>query len=65
MTDNEKRAHDLAVAVTAASLNPVLLSAFAAHDGTGEVSPNIYALYRKAYDSTLEALNRDYPGTHT
>ena len=48
MTDNEKRAHDLAVA--AAICNSL-----------GSNDSDIYTLYKSAQDIAIQAVNRDFP----
>lgn len=52
MTDNEKRAHDLAL-----SLYPGVISRAWNKAGT-DLDP--YETYKKIYDSILERLNHDY-----
>jgi hypothetical protein len=51
MTDNEKRAHDLAIATAT-------VMAFRAP--AGEEKYDLYAIYNNAYGLALEAVNRDF-----
>lgn len=62
MTDNEKRAHDLAVA----SVNAMMVaSCNGSHiEVTGMESNvfDVYGVYMKYYESMLKSFNRDFPG---
>lgn len=59
MTDNEKRAHDFAVALVP------LMTDFrvrgSAQKGESDVYLDPYHEYRNVYDSVLESFNRDFP----
>lgn len=59
MTDNEQRAHDLAVALTTTLLTPEYLVSEAIP--REKVNVDVYAKYKGLYESILKALNRDYP----
>lgn len=60
MTDNEKRAHDLAVA-----LIPLMQKNHAAQVLNGELPEDdvfdAYHYYMECYVSALESFNRDFP----
>ena len=59
MTDNEKRAHDLAVAVC---IDACHLKRQAQIDsGKVHVTVDYFEEYMNAYESTLEAINEKYP----
>lgn len=52
MTDNEKRAHDIAVAaMIVAGKNP----------NKGENIVDIYQYYISAYNAAIKSINRDFP----
>ena len=55
MTDNEKRAHDLAISYYKEVLQ------FRSKDTTDDVHLDIYQIYKELYESSLNAFNRDYP----
>lgn len=59
MTDNEKRAHDIAVAALVIVTRPEALRAEAAGDGVASI--DIYQKYLDAYNSLLNAIQRDFP----
>lgn len=59
MTDNQKRAHDLAILV----LKKLDIACFmepSAADGE-EFKVDLYEKYKEAYTAALDALNRDFP----
>lgn len=62
MTENEKRAHDIATA----SINVIIPALLNGTSIKGFTSDNIdiYAIYKKAYDASLENLNRDFHENH-
>lgn len=62
MTDNEKRAHDLAVAITVGTMRPEMLSAIGTATGQDEICFDPYGIYRDYYNMFLPLFNRDYPG---
>lgn len=62
MTDNEKRAHDLAIILTAEAIKPENLIRDAAAKGEKTLNVNPYQTYKSIYDSVLFSLNGDYPG---
>lgn len=49
MTENEKRAHDLAIAVVAGMI------------ANAKQDTDAYKLYMFSYQSALESFNRDFP----
>lgn len=49
MTENEKRAHDLAIAVVAGMI------------ANANERTDAYTLYMSAYHAALESFNRDFP----
>lgn len=59
MTDNEKRAHDLAVAVCIEVCHLKYNAQISANKTNIEL--DYFAEYEKAYEATLDALNRKYP----
>lgn len=68
MTDNEKRAHDLALSYYKDVLNMKIDEAARQAAETAEsnevtinVTVDAYKTYKELYDITLEVLNRDYP----
>lgn len=63
MTDNEKRAHDLAVAVAVASTfsTSALSEEHTILSDTGERTLFLYDVYKSTYDSVLLSLDRDFP----
>lgn len=60
MTDNEKRAHDIALVLLAEIMKPQYLVNEVV-GGSKSATVDAYAKYKTAYDSALKALNRDYP----
>lgn len=52
MTDNEKRAHDIAVAA-------MIIAGKIPNKGTDTV--DIYQYYISAYNAAIESVNRDFP----
>ena len=58
MTDNEKRAHDLAVAMV-----PILfdLQKNKVDIQNNEIRIDCYSDYKKLYETSLESFNRDFP----
>lgn len=60
MTDNEKRAHDLAIA-----LIPLMKKSHTAQVLNGELPDDdvfdVYEYYMGCYESALESFNRDFP----
>lgn len=64
MTDNEKRAHDLAIAYI-----PILMKtemrdiACKASKENAEISVSFYDLYLEVYERFLENLQGDFPDT--
>lgn len=63
MTDNEKRAHDLAIFALSKTIDFEQLAKNAAQCGETEISVDFYAEYIKAYNAVLPAFNRDFPET--
>lgn len=61
MTDAEKRAHDLAIAVTMYCTQPEMLRGIANANGDNEVHVDFYQAYKGAYDMLLPAFMRDFP----
>lgn len=61
MTDNEKRAHDLALLVMSKSIDLEQIARQAAGKGSQTVKIDFYAEYKKAYDAALPAFNHDFP----
>jgi hypothetical protein len=59
MTDNEKRAHDLAAAMVLSMIN--LRMKEIAQSGETNIIIDIYHEYMKIYNSSLESFNRDFP----
>ena len=59
MTDNEKRAHDLAIAYVPFAIEEIKKEAQSAN--ISEVSFTFYEMYLQAYHSFLEDLNDDFP----
>lgn len=59
MTDNEKRAHDIAITVLPARINNAI-DTFV-KTGNADNAPDVYQLYKSTYEMTLKALNQDYP----
>lgn len=60
MTDNEKRAHDLALVLVAEIIKPEYVAG-EAPDANGQIKVDLYQKYKKVYDSILKALKADYP----
>lgn len=56
MTDNEKRAHDLAISYYKEVIHHKIST-----DISDNVHIDIYEIYKKIYESSLKAFNRDYP----
>jgi len=61
MTDNEKRAHDLVVAITCGTMRPEMLQAIGAATGQSEIHFDLYGVYKDYYRMFLTLFNRDYP----
>lgn len=61
MTDNVKRAHDIALTVVSGMMSPAFLAGSAAASGETEIHFDIYAKYKETFDAALQALNRDFP----
>ncbi len=59
MTDNEKRAHDLAIAVAVDVCHVKANSQI--NNGQDDVSIDYFSEYINAYESALEAFNRKFP----
>lgn len=59
MTDNEKRAHDLAVAVSVNSCNMSMNAQIS--NGKTEISIDYFASYMDAYKVLLDAFNEKFP----
>lgn len=57
MTDNEKRAHDLAVALLPVELQ---IANRQYHEGKVE-SIDLYAIYLQRYNQLLDNINADFP----
>lgn len=55
MTDNERRAHDLAIA------SIPLLFTNAQNANTKDVRFDLYDVYMSVYSEALESFNRDFP----
>lgn len=60
MTDNEKRAHDIAVALLPEFLH-VEMNKSLVEESNSTHTFNIYEAYKTEYDSMLKAINRDFP----
>lgn len=61
MTDNERRAHELAVAIRCGTMRPEMLSAIGAATGQSEIHFDPYGIYKDYYSMFLPLFNRDYP----
>lgn len=61
MTDNEKRAHDLAVAMLISTMKPETIIAIGQATGQDEIHVDVYGIYKDYYDMFLDPLNRDFP----
>nr|DAT88427.1 MAG TPA: hypothetical protein [Caudoviricetes sp.] len=61
MTDNEKRAHDLALSHYQNVLSDLVLDSWTSTNESNEL--DVYTAYKKLYDELLELFNRDYPST--
>lgn len=61
MTDNEKRAHDLAIAITSATMKPEFLINEPLEADGHTLIFNPYEKYQKAYKALLKAFDDDYP----
>lgn len=59
MTDNEKRAHD--IAVCAIPILYKLMENNAVLNGDAKVDIDIHALYMEAYTRELNAINKAFP----
>lgn len=61
MTDNEKRAHDLAIATLSFSLQPEMLKGMANASGTNKLNIDPYHAYIGLYHEFLRAFGKDFP----
>lgn len=61
MTDNQKRAHDMAIFTLGKIIDFASIAAPAAIDGNETVTIDFYEKYKEMYIVTLNALNRDFP----
>ena len=61
MTDNEKRAHDLAIATVSGLMNPDFLKTQASLHEDKIVTFDPYVHYMKAYRLLLESFEKDFP----
>lgn len=61
MTDNEKRAHDLAIMLTSKILNPEFLMNEPKEADGKTINVDPYQKYKQIYDAALKSLNADYP----
>lgn len=59
MTDNQRRAHDLAIALLPGTINMRISEA--ANNGLKDVSVDAYKEYMALYSMNLESFNRDFP----
>lgn len=59
MTDNEKRAHD--IAVTTLPIAYKMRIAEAKNRGDVEINVDLYTEYLSAYNKVLPGINRDFP----
>lgn len=59
MTDNEKRAHDLALVMLPKIFENISLNAH--ESGETNVTIDAYKEYLKVYEINLQAFNRDFP----
>lgn len=59
MTDNEKRAHDLAIAMVPVMYEINVQSALSTQIEKTEF--DVYATYVDIYERSLKAINRDFP----
>lgn len=58
MTDNEKRAHDIAIA----SMNAIVISeSVKASSSGGRANFDFYKMYKSQYDSALKLIESDFP----
>lgn len=61
MTDNERRAHDLTIAVLTYSLKPDIMIGEAKVNGQENLKINTYKAYMSLYNMFLELFNSDFP----
>ena len=63
MTDNEKRAHDLAITSTNLIISARLNGAKISNEGDDVSSKEIdvYQIYKTAYERSLASFTRDFP----
>ncbi len=61
MSDNEKRAHDLAVALTVEFTKPEYAVSGQHLDDGCVIQVDPYAKYKEIYDAVLPKLNEDFP----
>lgn len=61
MTDNEKRAHDLALLAVSKTIDLEQIALQAAKRGDQIAKIDFYAEYKKVYDAALPVFNRDFP----
>lgn len=59
VTDNELRAHGLAVAIAAASITSPLSCAFSTTDKCGNAVIDVYAVYKAAYKEMIASFDTD------
>lgn len=60
MTDNEKRAHDLTIAVLTYSLKPSATINEAMINGQESLEINVYKAYTSIYRMFLDRFNQDF-----
>lgn len=60
MTDNEKRAHDLAVAMVPVLYNQQV-SSVNIEDIESGITVDVYKDYMEVYELALKSFNRDFP----
>lgn len=61
MTDNEKRAHDLAIATLSYSIQPEMLRRLASATGASELNIDVFGVYISSYRAFLEAFQQEFP----
>lgn len=64
MFTNEQRAHDLAIAILPKTIDWLINEKIREADASknpSEIVIDVYKEYKKLYDLSLEAINRDFP----
>ena len=61
MTDNERRAHEFALMITHAVLQPSFLGSLVEDNGAGGPMIDPYKKYLEAYTHIIDSFNRDFP----